>query len=148
MVPGESPTGREQAHRRGNADGGAPRGAPADTRALPALEPSAIIDVMGTWASGRHGPALIFAFVAAASTPCHGQLAGVLDHVRAGPSRESRLLAERRVSLDQAVVIAQRHTGGRVLDARPQGESYRVKVLTRGGEVVVVFVDAKTGDVH
>ncbi|MBX9632756.1 MAG: PepSY domain-containing protein [Burkholderiales bacterium] len=115
---------------------------------MPALEPSAIIDVMGAWASGRRGPVLIVAVVAAASMPCHGQPGGFLDYVRAGPSRESRLLAERRVSLDQAVVIAQKHTGGRVLDARPQGEGYRVKVLTRGGEVVVVYVDAKTGDVH
>jgi hypothetical protein len=42
----------------------------------------------------------------------------------------------------------QRQTGGKVLDARPQGDGYRVKVLTRGGDVIVVFVDGRTGDVH
>lgn len=54
-------------------------------------------------------------------------------------------VAENRVSLDQAVAMVQRATGGRVLDAREAGGGYRIKVLTRDGEVRVVFVDARTG---
>ena len=50
-----------------------------------------------------------------------------------------------RISLEQAVVRVQRATGGRVLDARDEGEQHRVKVLTRQGEVRVVIVDARTG---
>jgi hypothetical protein len=32
-----------------------------------------------------------------------------------------------------------------VLDAKDLGSQYRIKVLTRNGEVRVVFVDAETG---
>jgi uncharacterized membrane protein YkoI len=53
--------------------------------------------------------------------------------------------ADRRISLEQAIAIAQQRTGGRVLDAREQGRSYRIKLLTRSGEVVVVYVDSQTG---
>jgi len=93
-------------------------------------------------------PILLLAFTAAAASPSHGQRDRSLEYVRAYPGAELQRLAERRVSLDQAVAIVQRQTGGRVLDARPQGDGYRVKVLTRGGDVIVVFVDAKTGDVR
>jgi uncharacterized membrane protein YkoI len=56
-----------------------------------------------------------------------------------------RAAAERRVSLAQAVELVQRATGGKVLDAKDLGGQYRIKVLTRSGEVRVVFVDAQTG---
>jgi uncharacterized membrane protein YkoI len=56
-----------------------------------------------------------------------------------------RTMADRRISLEQAIAIVQRQTGGRVLDARPQGDRFRIKVLTRSGEVIVVYVDAQTG---
>lgn len=97
----------------------------------------------------RRAPALLLlAFAAAFAGSSYGQRDRVMEYVRTVPGLELRRLAEQRVSLDQAVSIVQRQTGGRVLDARAQGEGYRVKVLTRGGEVVVVFVDAKTGDVR
>ena len=54
-------------------------------------------------------------------------------------------VADRRVSMDQAIASVQRRTGGRVLDARDLGDQYRIKVLTRDGEVRVVYVDARTG---
>ena len=57
--------------------------------------------------------------------------------------------AERRISLNQAADLVQQRTGGRVLSAqavREQGrEIYRIKVLTRQGEVRIVLVDAATG---
>ena len=56
-----------------------------------------------------------------------------------------RAVAERRVSLAQAVEMVQRTTGGKVLDAKDLGGQYRIKVLTRNGEVRVVYVDAQTG---
>ncbi len=59
-------------------------------------------------------------------------------------SRRSTV-AERRVTLAQAVAIVQRATGGKVLDAKDLGGQYRIKVLTRSGEVRVVYVDAQTG---
>lgn len=53
------------------------------------------------------------------------------------------------VSRDQAAAIAQRQTGGRVLSAerteaggRP---AWRVKVVTKAGEVRVVLLDAASG---
>ena len=55
------------------------------------------------------------------------------------------LAADRRISLEQAIDSVQRATGGRVLDAKDLGSQYRIKVLTRRGEVRVVIVDARTG---
>ncbi len=52
---------------------------------------------------------------------------------------------QRRISLDQAVDSVQRATGGKVLDAREADGQYRIKVLTRRGEVRVVYVDPRTG---
>ena len=56
-----------------------------------------------------------------------------------------RSAAERRTTLEQAIQSVQRATGGRVLDAREVRGEYRIKVLTRSGEVRVVYVDAQTG---
>ena len=50
-----------------------------------------------------------------------------------------------RVSLEQAVQTVARATGGRILDAKAVGNEYRIKVLTKRGEVRVVYVDAETG---
>ena len=50
-----------------------------------------------------------------------------------------------RITLEQAIQSVQRATGGRVLDAREVRDGYHIKVLTRRGEVRVVYVDAKTG---
>jgi uncharacterized membrane protein YkoI len=50
-----------------------------------------------------------------------------------------------RVSLEQAVQTVARATGGRILDAKAVGNEYRIKVLTKRGEVRVVYVDADTG---
>jgi uncharacterized membrane protein YkoI len=41
--------------------------------------------------------------------------------------------------------MVQRATRGKVLDAKDLGDQYRIKVLTRSGEVRVVYVDAQTG---
>jgi hypothetical protein len=54
-------------------------------------------------------------------------------------------VAQQRMSIEQAIARVQRQTGGRVLDARNEGQQYRIKVLTRNGEVRVVYVDAATG---
>jgi uncharacterized membrane protein YkoI len=61
------------------------------------------------------------------------------------PSYAPYSTADTRVSLEQAIQSVQRATGGRVLDAREVRDGYRIKVLTRRGEVRVVYVDAKTG---
>jgi hypothetical protein len=62
------------------------------------------------------------------------------------PAFAPQAVAERRISLQQAVERVQRATGGRVLDAKDLGDHYRVKVLTRSGEVRIVVVDAASGD--
>lgn len=53
--------------------------------------------------------------------------------------------AQRSMSLAQAVDAVQRATGGKVLDAKDVGGQYRIKVLTRNGEVRVIYVDPATG---
>ena len=53
------------------------------------------------------------------------------------------------LSLSDAADLVQQRTGGRILSAQSvheQGrELYRIKVLTRQGEVRIVLVDAATG---
>jgi uncharacterized membrane protein YkoI len=56
--------------------------------------------------------------------------------------------AQGRISMDEAIAKVQRLTGGRVLDAREKDNSYRLKVLTRNGEVRVIFVDPATGEMR
>lgn len=55
--------------------------------------------------------------------------------------------APRGMNLSEAVSVAERNTGGRVLSAEPLDEngqlSYRVKVLTPNGRVQVLFIDAQ-----
>ncbi len=52
----------------------------------------------------------------------------------------------RRISIEQAIQSVQRATGSsRVLDARDRGDEYRIKILTRDGEVRTVRVDAYSG---
>ena len=54
-----------------------------------------------------------------------------------------------RIDVNEAAEMVQRQTGGRILAAQSVRESgrpgYRIKVLTREGEVRIVFVDALTG---
>ena len=71
-------------------------------------------------------------------------------------SRSNWLLAESgkhaSLSLNDATELVRKRTGGRVLAAqevREQGRAmYRIKVLTRQGEVRIVLVDAQTGSVE
>ena len=57
-----------------------------------------------------------------------------------------------RLTLNDATELVQNRIGGRILatqEVREQGrEMYRVKVLTRQGEVRIVYVDAETGSME
>lgn len=76
--------------------------------------------------------------------------------LEAGPGLGQWQLAQAgrqgRLSLSEAADLVQRRTGGRILAAqavREQGrELYRIKVLTRQGEVRIVLVDAATGSME
>ncbi|MGH8750911.1 MAG: PepSY domain-containing protein, partial [Burkholderiales bacterium] len=61
----------------------------------------------------------------------------------------SSLAAQRgRISAGEAAQIVQRRTGARVLDAQPVRGGYRIKVLTRQGDVRMYFVDGETGSMQ
>ena len=69
-----------------------------------------------------------------------------------GAGRERILLAAadgRPLSKDAAVALVQKQTGGRVLaveKSQLEGrETFRIKLLTRDGEVRIVHVDVETG---
>jgi uncharacterized membrane protein YkoI len=107
----------------------------------------AIISAMNSAMRKRTLPALALLLAVALAAPAQA------DRKRWGAEASPqgfapRSMAERRISLEQAIAIVQRETGGRVLDARDQGERYRVKILTRRGEVQVVYVDAATGEMR
>jgi len=59
-------------------------------------------------------------------------------------------LVKAGLSKDDAAAAAQRITGGRVLSVEHhrQGDKdlWRVKVLTPGGDVRVIYIDAETGN--
>jgi uncharacterized membrane protein YkoI len=67
------------------------------------------------------------------------------DQLWPDASERRRDEERRRISVERAIQSVQRATGGRVLDARDHGDEYRIKVLTRDGEVRTVRVDAYTG---
>lgn len=56
------------------------------------------------------------------------------------------------MSLDRAISVAKRTTGGRVLSAETSEQRgrivYRIKVLTPEGQVRYIYVDADSGEVH
>ena len=58
------------------------------------------------------------------------------------------LVAQRAVSMSEAIDLVRRSTGGRILDAQDAGNYYRIKVLTRDGEVQIIRVDARTGSIQ
>ena len=89
-------------------------------------------------------------------TPAHPLVALALGALLAAPAAAGdgwiaqhgfapRTVADQRLTLEQAIDKVQRAYDGRVLDAKDLGEEYRIKVLTRRGEVRVVHVDARTG---
>ncbi len=57
-------------------------------------------------------------------------------------------VADRPVSMRDAINRVRQQSGGRVLDAQDQGTHYRIKVLTPDGEVRIYRVDAQTGAVR
>lgn len=57
-------------------------------------------------------------------------------------------LANQDISKERAAQIARREVPGRVLSVTRNGENYRVKILRKSGEVVIVFVNANTGKVN
>jgi uncharacterized membrane protein YkoI len=89
--------------------------------------------------------ALAFAAMAAA-VPAEAQRnRAPRDQLWPDTSERRRDEERRRISIESAIQSVQRTTGGRVLDARDEGDEYRIKVLTREGEVRTVRVDAYTG---
>lgn len=64
------------------------------------------------------------------------------------PEAQAQDRDRRRISLEHAIASVQQATGGRVLDAKDFGDQYRIKVLTRDGEVRTVRVDARSGSIR
>jgi len=82
-------------------------------------------------------------FVALASHADAGQLAR-------NSAAYARLIdvADGAISMSEAIDRVRKSTGGRVLDAQDAGSHYRIKVLTRDGEIRVMRVDARTGRIQ
>ena len=75
----------------------------------------------------------------AVAQPAWNEMFLAQDNQRPGP----------RMTVADATELVQRQTGGRVLNAQEAHQDgrdgYRIKVLTRSGEVRVFFVDARNG---
>jgi len=57
------------------------------------------------------------------------------------------ILAAVPVSKQQAAGIAQLYVPGRVLKITFDGSTYRVKIVSKSGDVVSVFVNGQTGEI-
>ena len=95
----------------------------------------------------KRSVAVLTTVLLAATIGCPQAVAGYSGH--AGyPATGLVKVAERPVSMRQAIDKVRQQTGGRVLDAQDQGNQYRIKVLTPKGEVRIFHVDAQTGAVR
>lgn len=95
----------------------------------------------------KRSVAALATLVLAAALESPEALAGFENHA-GHPVAASVRVAERPVSMRDAINKVRRQTGGRVLDAQDQGSQYRIKVLTPKGEVRIFHVDAQTGAVR
>jgi len=89
-------------------------------------------------------PALVSILLTAASS----QLAAEQFSRGSGLPQEPLVVAQRALSMSEAIDRVRKSTGARVLDAQDAGSHYRIKVLTRNGEVRVMQVDARTGKIR
>jgi hypothetical protein len=90
--------------------------------------------------------AIALAVVGTLAGPAHAERGRwYRDDTAQAPYAPHSAADQRRVSIEQAIENVQRATGGKVLDAREADGGYRIKVITRRGEVRVVHVDARTG---
>lgn len=95
----------------------------------------------------KRSVAALATLLLAASLGCPHAIAGFTRH--AGyPATGLVKVAERPVSMRDAIEKVRKQTGGRVLDAQDQGSQYRIKVLTPKGDVRIYHVDAQTGAVR
>ena len=92
-------------------------------------------------------PVLALVLVASLAPPAHAERErGSRDQARGQAyAAETTMPQRRRVSLQRAVELVQRATGGRILEAKEFGDQDRIKVLSGNGEVRIVYVDAATG---
>lgn len=89
-------------------------------------------------------PGLLLLLVLSGTHDAHARSPVQVDHFEARTIR----VADRAVSMRDAINRVRQQTGGRVLDAQDAGDHYRVKVLTPDGVVRVFRVDASTGAVR
>lgn len=89
-------------------------------------------------------PALVpLVLAVTASHAAYGQITR-----NTGTSGRLIKVADRAVSMGEAIDRVRKSTGGRVLDAQDAGGHYRIKVLTPDGEVRVMRIDARTGSIQ
>jgi len=60
---------------------------------------------------------------------------------------ETYRVANKHISKQQAANIAKEHMPGRVLAVKRKGNAFRVKILRNNGNVIIVYVNAKTGKI-
>ena len=109
---------------------------------------SAIIDKMNVVSTKWARLALALALCGGAMASAHAGSDRWYQDAHEPRAFSAQRGAQQRITLQQAIDIVQRATGGRVLDAKEGNGQYRIKVLTRNGEVRVVYVDAQTGEMR
>lgn len=84
----------------------------------------------------------IFAVTLSLSTVAQGGFSAITSTIKANQQAKPQLRVK---SSNQAAQIAKGRYGGKVLKVQKQKSGYRVKLIKANGNIVSVYVDAKTG---
>jgi uncharacterized membrane protein YkoI len=84
----------------------------------------------------------IFAVTLSMSAVAQGSLASATSTMRANQQAKPQL---RIKSSKQAAQMAKGRFGGKVLKVQKQNSGYRVKLIKTDGNIVSIYIDAKTG---
>ena len=95
----------------------------------------------------------VFLFIVMSSIFCQAYSAQAQDGGRQYMPRVILVASQgARITMGEAMSIVQQRTGGRVVNAqniKQDGQdAYRIKVLTRSGEIKIFVVDSQSGSVR
>jgi uncharacterized membrane protein YkoI len=88
----------------------------------------------------------IFLFLVTLSVDAYAQ-GGFVSGASSSEHKKKSNAEFRIKSSKQAAKVAQRRYGGKVLKVQNKKSGYRVKLIKTNGQIISVYVDAKTGQI-
>ena len=101
--------------------------------------------IIGTAMKSSQFLGLFFTVILLISTPAYGSYALTTTTIKNNQQTTQQLKVR---SSRQAAQMAQSRFGGKVLKVQKQNSGYRVKLIKNNGNIVSVYVDAKSGRIN